>query len=180
MALIRGDWRERELDERLRKQFNERGFYLLNDGPVRHAPLPAGFNNTERIEEYLEELQAEYRYVAYKSMEASTGIGSRNERVVGNIFIKVGSLSRGPYPIVELTAWYGGRMYKYMAECHYFNDRMMHTRDVNNIADAVKILFEYVKDVITTWQRSVCTLILENRWPEEEYISDVKFMEDRK
>ena len=33
-------WIERELDERLRKQFEERGFYLLNDGPVRHAPLP--------------------------------------------------------------------------------------------------------------------------------------------
>ena len=64
MAWIR-DWRERELDERLRKQFEERGFYLLNDGPVRHAPLPAGFNNTERTEQYLEELQAEYRYVAF-------------------------------------------------------------------------------------------------------------------
>ena len=176
MALIRGDWRERELDERLRKQFEERGFYLLNDGPVRHAPLPTGFNNTERTEEYLEELQAEYRHVAYKSMEASTGIGSRNERVVGNIFIKVGSLSREPYPIVELTAWYGGRMYKYMTECHHFNGRMMHARDKGDVADAVKILFEYVKDCITTWQRSVRTLILENRWPEEEYISDVKFM----
>lgn len=174
MALIRRDWRERELDERLRKQFDERGFYLLNDGPVVHAPLPAGFNNTDRTEEYLEELQDEYRYVAYKNMEASTGIGSRNERVVGNIFIKVGSLSREPYPIVELTAWYGGRMYKYMAECCHFN---MYFRDVNDVADAVKILFEYVKDVITTWQRSVRALILENRWPEEEYISDVKFME---
>ena len=40
MALIRGDWRERELGERLRKQFEERGFYLLNDGPVRHEPRP--------------------------------------------------------------------------------------------------------------------------------------------
>ena len=169
MALIRGDWRERELDERLRKQFNERDFYLLNDGPVRHAPLPAGFSNTERTEKYLEELQAEYRYVAYKSMEASTGIGNRNERVVGNIFIKIGSLSREPYPIVELTAWYNGRMYKYIAECYHFNDRMMHVSNVNDVADAVSILFEYVKDVITTWQRSVRTLILENRWPEEEY-----------
>lgn len=164
MALIKGDWRERD-------------FYLLDDAPVRHAPLPAGFNNTEKTERYLEELQAEYRYVAYKSMEASTGIGSRNERVVGNIFIKVGSLSREPYPIVELTAWYGGRMYKYMAECSHFYDRMMHVRDTNDIGDAVKILFEYVKDCITTWQRSVRMLILENRWPEEEYISDVKFME---
>lgn len=27
-----------------------------------------------------------------------------------------------------------------------------------------------------TWQRSVRTLILENRWPEEEYISDIDFM----
>jgi hypothetical protein len=178
MALIRGDWRNREFDERLRKQFEERGFYLLNDGHVRHAPLPAGFNNTERTEKYLEELQAEYRYVAYKSMEASTGIGSRNERVVGNIFIKVGSLSREPYPIVELTAWYGGRMYKYVAECHHFNDRMMNARDVNDVADAVKILFDYANDVINTWQRSVRTLILENRWPEGDYISDVKFMED--
>ena len=178
MTLIRGDWRERELDERLRKQFEERGFYLLNDGSVRHAPLPAGFNNTERTEKYLEELQAEYRYVAYKSMEASTGIGSQNERTVGNIFIKIGSLSREPYPIVDLTAWYGGRMYKYVAECYHFNSRMMHARDVNDVADAVKILFEYVKDVIITWQRSVRSLILENRWPEEEYISDVKFMEE--
>lgn len=139
---------------------------------MRHAPLPAGFNNTERTEEYLEELQVEYRYVAYKSMEASTGIGSRNERVVGNIFIKVGSLSREPYPIVDLTAWYGGRMYKYMVECYHFNSRMMHVRDTNDVGDAVKILFEYVKDGITTWQRSVRTLILENHWPEEEYISE--------
>ena len=29
MELIKGDWRERELDERLRKEFEERGFYLL-------------------------------------------------------------------------------------------------------------------------------------------------------
>ena len=170
------NWIERELDERLRKEFEERGFYLLNDAPVRHAPLPAGFNNTEKTEQYLEELQDEYRYVAYKSMEASTGIGSRNDRTVGNIFIKIGSLSREPYPIVELTAWYQERMYKYVAECHHFNSRMMYVHNVNDIADAVKILFEYVKDVVITWQKSVQTLILENRWPEEEYISDIDFM----
>lgn len=126
MALIKGDWRER-------------GFYLLDDAPVRHAPLPAGFNNTEKTERYLEELQDEYRLVAYKSMETSTGIGSQNERTVGNIFIKIGSLSREPYPIVELTAWYRERMYKYVAECHHFNSRMMYIQDVNDIADAVKI-----------------------------------------
>lgn len=175
--LVKRDWRERELDERLRNEFEKRGFFLLVDVPVRHAPLPAGFNNTEKTEQYLKELQDEYSYVAYKSMEASTGIGNVNERVVGNVFIKIGSLSREPYPIVELTAWYDEHMYKYVVECHYFNSRMMYVHDVNDIADAVKILFEYVKDVIITWQKSVQTLILENRWPEEEYISNLDFMQ---
>lgn len=169
-------WIERELDERLRKEFDERGFYMLNDAPVRHAPIPAGFSNTEKTEQYLEELQEEYRFVAYKSVEASTGIGSRNERVVGNIFVRIGSQRREPYTVVELTAFYKERVYKYVANCHHFSSRMMCVRNTGDIADAVKILFEYVKDVINTWQRSVRTLILENRWPEEDYICDESFM----
>lgn len=49
---------------------------------------------------------------------------------------------------------------------------------VATIADGAMIYFVVTALVIATWQRSVRTLILENRWPEEEYISDVKFMED--
>lgn len=169
-------WIERELDERLKNGFRERGFYLLNEGPARHAPIPAGFRNVERAEKYLEELQEEYRFVAYKNLEASTGIGSENERVTGNLFIRLGSCSREPYPMVELTAFYRERMYKYVAECHHFSHRMACVHDTNDVADAVKILFEYVRDVIDTWQRSVRTLILENRWPEEDYISGVDAM----
>lgn len=169
-------WIERELDELLREEFRKRGFYLLGNGLTKYAPMPNGFKSREKATEFLEIEEDEYRYVAYKNMAVLTGYGENNEQVTGCIFIKIGSLRREPYPIVELTAFYQNRMYKYVADSHGFNRRMEFVRKSEDIKDAVKILFDDVDYTVNTWQKSVRTLIVENRWPEEEYISNVDFL----
>ena len=123
-------WQERELSERLRNEFEKRGFYQLGYAPTEFAPTPYGFRSRENCTKFLSILKEEYEYIAFKNMAVKTGTADE-QTVSACMFVKLGSLSREPCPVAE-----------------------------------------------DTWWRSVRTLIVEGRWPEKEFISGVRFMDD--
>ena len=55
---------------------------------------------------------------------------------------------------------------------------MQDARSGDDIQEAVDWLMRETERLVDTWGRSVRTLIVEGRWPEEEFISDVRFMDD--
>ena len=173
-------WQERELDERLRDEFKKRGFYQLGSSPIVFAPMPFGFKNRDNCTRFLKLTQADYKYVAYKNILVTTGFeGIEGVSEVGaNVFIKLGSVTKEICPVIELTAFYHGRMYKYMNNCEPFIHEMYYADRRDDIQKAIDVLMEYAQMAIDTWWRSVRTLIVENRWPEEEYITDIKFLKD--
>lgn len=170
-------WQERELSERLRNEFGKRGFYQLGHEPTEFAPIPYGFRSRENCTKFLSILEEEYRYIAFKNMAVKTGTADE-QTVIANMFVKFGSLSRESYPVAEITAFYQGRMYKYVSMFYYFNHWMQDARSGDEIQEAVDRLMRETERLVDTWWRSVRTLIVEGRWPEEEFISDVRFMDD--
>ena len=170
-------WKERELSERLRNEFEKRGFYQLDHAPTEFAPIPYGFRSRENCTKFLSILEEEYKYIAFKNMAVKTGTVDE-QTVSANMFVKLGSLSRELCPMAEITAFYQGRMYKYVNMCYHFNHWMQAARSGGDIQEAVDRLMQETEDLVDTWWRSVRTLIVEGRWPEEEFISDVRFMDD--
>lgn len=138
--------------------------------------MPNGFKNREKCTEYLSIMEDEYKYVAFKNMSATTGI-IQEQTVIANMFIKLGSLRREPYPMIELTAFYQGRMYRYVSQCYHFNREMEFARSPEDVQQAIERLMMEATEVVNLWWRSVRTLIVENRWPEEEYITDVNYLQ---
>ena len=170
-------WQERELSERLRNELEKRGFYQLGHAPTEFAPIPYGFRSRENCTKFLSILEEEYKYIAFKNMAVKTGTADE-QTVIANMFVKLGSLRREPYPVAEITAFYQGKMYKYVNMCYHFNHWMQAARSGDDIQKAIDVLMEETERLVDTWWRSVRTLIVEGRWPEEEFISDVRFMDD--
>ena len=170
-------WQERELDERLPNEFEKRGFYQLGNAPSAFAPMPYGFRSRENCTKFLSIIKEEYDYVAFKNMAVKTGTADE-QTVIANMFVKLGSLSREPCPVAEITAFYQGRMYKYVNKCYHFIRWMQDVRSGDDIQEAVDGLMRETERLVDTWWRSVRTLIVEGRWPEEEFVSDVRFMDD--
>jgi len=169
-------WQQRELNERLPEEFKKRGFYMLGFAPPEFAPMPYGFKNRDKCTEYLSIMEDEYKYVAFKNMAVKTGTIEEQE-VIGNMFVKLGSLRREPYPMIELTAFYQGRMYRYVNQCYHFSREMEFARSCEDVQQAIERLMMEATEVVDLWWRSVRTLIVENRWPEEEYITDVNYLQ---
>ena len=96
-------WQERELSERLRNEFEKRGFYQLGYMPTEFAPMPYGFRSRENCTKFLSILEEEYKYIAFKNMAVKTGTADE-QTVSANMFVKLGSLRREPYPVAEITA----------------------------------------------------------------------------
>ena len=173
------DWKEYETEKLLRDEFRNRNFYLLGEAP-EFSPLPVGFKNRENAVKFLRMLSAEYKYVAYKNITYKnityiTGYGEQNELVRACIFIKIGSCRCEPIPIVELSAFYHGRMYQYVAKCFSFFRFIMDTSNKNDIKGAIEYLFKDAEYAIQILHKSIITLIIENRWPEEQYTSNVNW-----
>ncbi len=165
-------WQERELSERLRNEFEKRGFYQLGHAPTEFVPMPYGFRSREDCTKFLSILEEEYKYIAFKNMAVKTGTADE-QTVSANMFVMLGSFRREPCHVAEITAFYQGRMYKYVNTFYHFNYWMQ-----DDIQKAVYWLMQETERLVDTWWRSVRTLIVEGRWPEEEFISDVRFMED--
>ena len=172
------DWRKRGLAELLREEFERRGFYLVGSEPVEWAPMLCVFKTHRASVRFLELESEDYKYVAYKNLSAAVGTDAQDV-ITACLFIKIGSNKRAEVnPMTELMAFYRGRLYKYVSLCQSFFFRMGYVRSTGELKETMKEIWNYAELAVETWQRSIRTLIMENRWPEEEYISDIKFLED--
>lgn len=174
------DWRERELTELLRDEFKKRGFYLVGSTPLEWAPMINGFKTHTAIERYLNLESEDYEYIAYKNLTATAGFaGMGKQEVPSCLFIKVGARRSAELnPMVELVTFYQGRMYKYVAVCRRFFFRIGEVRSSEELKDVTSEIWAQASVAVFKWQANIRTLIIENRWPEEEYISNLKFLED--
>jgi len=166
-----------ELDKLLREEFEKRGFYLVGSGPIELAPMPAIFKNHAAAEKFLKLESQDYEYVAYKNINAVVGTDNQNI-IKACLFIKIGSRKREINPIADLAMFYQERLYKCTCECRNFFFEIGYVRSSEELKDATKEIWQCAEQVVYHWQHVVRTLVMENRWPEEEFISDVKFLED--
>lgn len=176
------DWRKRDFEKLLREEFDKRGFYFVSDGiGIMSAPMINGFKTFTAVKRYLHLESEDYKYVAYKNLSVTVDDTWHTKRhnFAACLFIKIGSnKSAEVNPMTELMVFYQGRMYKYVNMCRSFFFRMGYVRSSEELKDAMKEIWQFTEIAVETWQRSVRTLIMENRWPEENYISDIKFLED--
>lgn len=162
-------WIERELYQKLHDEFRERGFYDLSTAPVELADMPNGFKNREEATKYLEELAANYNAVGFKNMLFYAGKDC--DRIVAVVEILVGSVTRELVPVINVNAWYKDRrLYSYKQLCERFVTAMHH----GYVDGAIEFLFEDVRNVVCAFQRDVTTWIVSGRWPEENFIKDIK------
>ena len=174
------DWRRKEFDKLLREEFERRGFYLVNSEPIEWAPMINGFKKRRSMEKYLTLESEDYEYVAYKNLSMNMGNEERGiQDIASCLFIKVGPRRKAEVnPMVELVTFYQGRMYKHVGICRGFFFRIGYVNSSEELKEVTNEIWEYAALVVNNWQHTVRTLIVENRWPEEEYISDLKFLED--
>lgn len=174
------DWRKKELDKLLREEFDKRGFYLVNSEPIEWAPRINGFKKHSSMVKYLMLESNDYEYVAYKNMSVTVGNeGSGMQEIASCLFIKVGARRKAEVnPMVELVTFYQGRMYKHVGICRSFFFRIGYVRSTEELKDVTNEIWESAALIVNNWLLNIRTLIVENRWPEEEYISDLKFLED--
>jgi hypothetical protein len=174
------DWRKRELDKLLREEFEKRGFYLVGSGPVEWAPMINYFKSHAAVEKYLKLEAMDYKYVAYKNLGATVGFdgNTKQDVITACLFVKIGSCKREINPIADLAMFYRGRLYKCTCECRHFFFEIGYVRSSDELKDMTKEIWECTERVVFQWQHTVRTLIIENRWPEGNYISDIKFLED--
>ena len=164
-----------KIEELLRDELEKRGFYFTGTEPLIFAPMINGFKCRESSAEYLSRMLRDYLYVAYKNLDAAVGFENRGKHeFTACLFIPIGS-QYGVNLAVELTVFYQGRMYKYACKCSRFFFEMFRAHSTPEM----KEIWIYAERAVDTWQRSIRTLIIENRWPEEEYISDIKFLEEK-
>lgn len=160
-------WQERELDTLLRDELKMRNFYLLGTDPVEFAPIPNGFQNREMVTEFLNEQKDNYRYFAYKNMMLYTGYQNHDKQLCATIYLKLGSCSRELCPVVNLEIFYENKSYKYSAECYRFNRVMQNADDKLDVALAISELTGILENTADLLLRTVRSLILENRLPQE-------------
>ena len=162
-------WIERELNRKLHDEFRKRGFYDLSTAPVELADMPNGFKNREEATKYLEELAANYNAVGFKNMIFYAGKDC--DRIVAVVEILVGSVTREVVPVINVYAWYKDRrLYGYKISSERFVSAMHH----GWVDGAIEYLFEDTRDAVCAFQRDVTTWIVSGRWPEENFIKDIK------
>lgn len=173
------DWRKRRLDELLHEEFKQRGFYLVGSTPLEWAPMIGGFKTHAAMEKFLSLESVDYKYVAYKNLAVTVGLepGNKHE-VTACLFVKMGSVTRMERAFTELVTFYRGRMYKHASICNSFFFLVDNAGTTEDLKAALREEWRYVEVAVDRWQDGIRTLIMENRWPEEEYIGDLKFLEE--
>ena len=174
------DWKKKEFDQLLCDEFKQRGFYLVNSEPIEWAPMINGFKKRRSMEKFLMLESEDYEYVAYKNLSMAVGNENRGVQEISScLFIKVGPRHKAEVnPMVELVTFYQGRMYKHVGVCRSLFFRMGYFCSSEELKEVTNEIWEYAALVVNNWELNIRTLIVENRWPEEKYISDLKFLED--
>lgn len=162
-------WIKRELYQKLHDEFRKRGFYDLSTAAVELADMPNGFKNREDATKYLEELATKYKAVGFKNMIFY--VGKDADRIVAVVEILIGSVTREIVPVINVNAWYKDRrLYNYKQLSERFVSAMHH----GWVDGAIEYLFEDTRDTVCAFQRDVTTWIVSGRWPEENFIKDIK------
>ena len=174
------DWRKKKLDQLLRDEFKQRGFYLVNSAPIECAPMINGIKSHEAVEKYLKLEAADYKYVAYKNLSATVGFdgNTKQEVITACLFVKIGSASQEVNPVADLAMFYHGKLYKCTCQCRRIFFEIGYVNSLEELKDVTKEIWECTERVVSQWQHTVRTLIVENRWSEEDYILDLKFLEE--
>ena len=157
--------------ESLREKMNERGFYVCGTEPLEFAPMPNGFTSKGNANKFLGLQMNDYHFVAFKNF--SLQVGLHEEVVKAFMMVMLGSFTKEPHPLIEITTFYKGRMYKHAHYVTHFYRALQY----ENWDSAIEKIFCGMDDTIDSWYRIVRTLIMEGRWPEQEFVSDVKFLE---
>jgi hypothetical protein len=162
---------EKRLYKLLGEEIEGRGFRRVERYQEEMVPeMPNGFSDRKEAIDYLEDLTANYKVVAFKNLIFYAGECA--DRVVAVVEILVGSQTREILPVINIHAWKDEkRLYTYKNLSHSFVRALDRERDEKK---AVDVFFEDIKDMVWIFQRDVAQWICTGKWPKENFITDIK------
>lgn len=160
--------KDRKGYESLAEKMQQQGYVVCYGSPVADVKqIPNGIGDYIQGIRYLRKLQNGYLFVAYKNFELTGGL--TDERIAVCLMLMMGSITLSPLPLIEATVFYRGRLYKIVAEAHHFPD-VVHYSGWDR---AIDVLQNTTGDVLDRLYDIVRRIILEGRWPEGEFFSEV-------
>lgn len=169
------NWVDNKLIEMLRCEFEKRHFVQVGQYDSSLLPTPKGFKDEKDAQRYLDMIKEDYVFAAYKCMSIKLGLVLSPIEV--NIFILGPSRHTDPFPSIEITAFYQGRMYKWTNTCQSFVSCMAGTRNDESIKEAIRLLMVEADHSIDRFFEDVKTYVLEGRWPEDHFVSNLSELE---
>lgn len=160
--------KDRKGYESLAEKMQHQGYVVCYGSPVADVKqIPNGIGDYIQGIRYLRKLQDDYLFVAYKNFELTVGLA--DERITVCLMLMMGSVTLSPTPLIEATVFYRVMHYKIVAEARHFPDSVLYS----GWDRAIDVLQNTTGGVLDRLYDIVRRIILEGRWPEGEFFSEV-------